>query len=137
MKRIILKLECIDDDAVAINRALRKMPDQRRTRAYGTMSRRTIERLDKVGSSNPWVAEITGYKDGRIERRFLDSLKDYSQTNGPGSRGIFIYFALTENRLYEIFDRPSREKTRRRFARIVDGKLTEIPTTEALLWITS
>jgi len=55
----------------------------------------------------PWVAEITGCSRGVLTRQFVRGQRDYSQANGTGSRGIWLFFILEYGRVYEIFERLS------------------------------
>lgn len=78
-----------------------------------------------------------GAMGGRIERRFVKGMKTYAEANSTGSRGVYLYFVLSEGPLYEIFDRPGWGKTRRRFARVIDGALHDVSTEDALQWVSN
>jgi len=50
-----------------------------------------------------WVAEITGPDPRyRYARSFVKGKKDYARANSKGSRGIFSYYLLETDRLYEV-----------------------------------
>jgi hypothetical protein len=88
-----------------------------------------------TGSTGTWVAEIIGldHTTGRIKRKFLDGLKDYSNANSVGSRGVHKYYVLTGGPLYEIVDRPGYGKPqRRRYCRVEEGRIVVLEIGEVL-----
>lgn len=133
MGRVILKLECFHDDIAARQRALRAVDRATRNRVN---SRHVVTemRLTALGDARTWVAEVVGITAaGRIERKFVDGLKDYSDANGVGSRGVYKYYVLREGPLYEIVDRPGYGKPqRRRYCYVICGKIVSISIDEAL-----
>lgn len=135
--RLILRIECVDDDAVAVNKVLAKVSRQERSSYLDRLPMRRRLHLQMAGKTGPWVAEITAVgKTGVLERRFVKGLKDYTHANSVGSRGVYMQFILTPG-IYEIFDHPKRGQTRHRFARLADGKIREITRAEALTWLAS
>ncbi len=85
-----------------------------------------------------WVAEITGLsKKYKYERNFLSCKKDYTKANSTGTRGIYAYYTLEENKLYEVKDPKSWGRTERYFCIIQDGELVKLEQEEvdALSWL--
>ena len=134
MSRTVLRLECFHDDIAARRRAARSMSvdDRRRLQARYFA---TDMRVGAYSGTGTWVAEVKGIDraTGRLMRTFVDGLKDYTEANSVGSRGVYKYYVLTSGPLYEIMDRPGYGKPpRRRFCRVVGSKITPIETAEAL-----
>jgi len=77
----------------------------------------------------PWVAEIK-INGKKISRKFLKLHKDYREANSKGSRGIFSYFVLSENIIYEINDL----QTKRYFAVVNNNKVSELNRKEVEEW---
>lgn len=135
MRNLVLKLECRHDDLVYANRVLSKLDHDRRRSILARQTDRTLFDLTKVGRSNPWVAEIVGLdRRGQFQRRFVQGMKTYEESNSKGSRGVFMFFVLQRGVLYEIFDRPKHLKSRRRFAVADDGGMREVNIEDALKW---
>lgn len=131
MSRIILRLECFHDDVTARQRAVRTMDSEQKRRVQ---SRHFAHDL-RVGTAGTWVAEVTGIDaaSGRIQRRFLEGLKDYTDANSVGSRGVYKFYVLTDGKLYEVADRAGYGKPpRRRFCRVEDGRVVTIEIGEVL-----
>ena len=87
--------------------------------------------------NNTWVAEITG-RDARYgyARRFLGGPKDYSESNGIGSRGVYRYFELESGKLYEVKERVSWSRSRRYWCTVNDaGQVVELTDEEAGAWL--
>jgi len=80
-----------------------------------------------------WCAEITGFdsKYG-LKRKFLRGQKDYSEANGPGSRGIYKYYALEEGKIYEINSPLSWKNDDRYFCRIENGEENRMTKEEVI-----
>lgn len=137
MGRIIMKLECFHDDIAARYRATRRLGRQERERINGRHFATDL-RVAGMGGTGTWVAEVVGLRDGgRLDRKFVDGLKDYSDANSVGSRGVFKYYVLTEGPLYEIVDRQSYGKPqRRRYCRVADGKIVSMSISEVLQCLT-
>lgn len=128
----VLKLESIGDDE----------------RAYLAWCRNQIDdvlRIDGLGQQiqgkypgKCWVAEITGLDTKyKYRRKFLGGKKDYSEANGPGSRGVYIYYILQEGRTYEVKSPQSWKRTDRYFCTIAKGMLIRLSEQEVneLQWL--
>jgi hypothetical protein len=118
--RAVLKLECIGDDG-----------DQA-MRGYTALVRRIAPHspdAEKAHSRQPWVARITG-RDARygFARKFQEGQKDYSQANSVGSRGVYLYFALSDG-IYEVKENTSWKHTQSYFIRVT-GSAYETITKE-------
>lgn len=109
---------------------------QRRGR-LATPSEGTSRYGDMLGrdKSRPWVAQITGFdhKYG-YARTFIYGQADYSQSNGNGSRGVFLRFYLRPG-LYEVNERISWKHVRRYFIRVENTTITEITREEVETWL--
>lgn len=83
----------------------------------------------------PWVARIvwdTG--DAHMVRRFEKGIKDFSEANSVGSRGVQLRYALSPG-LYEVKAREAWKTSRRYFLRVNgDGTAQEITQLEAETW---
>ena len=63
-----------------------------------------------------FVAEIIGlHPKFNFERNFIRYKKDYRHSNSKGSRGIFAYYILETNKIYEVKEPISWSKTDRYF----------------------
>ena len=60
----------------------------------------------------PWVVRIVDRG-----REFVDGVRDYTDANGTGSRGVFEYFALTPG-IYEVNECVRLGKMRRYYIRV-------------------
>jgi hypothetical protein len=100
--RIVLRLECVDDDAAQAARIMRKTGN---TARVGQRSVRRVMAMDRASAARPWVARVVGWAvNGSPLREFIKGLKDYSAANSVGSRGVYMFFILTPGHLYEIND---------------------------------
>jgi len=114
-----LRLECIADDLLQTARAL--------PRLFG-----------KGGPSGPWVARLTGLTPTNFQREFLRGMKDYSQANSVGSRGVYLTFWLDSNDIYEVYHRTAWKNDRRYFCRPTkDGTFQKLTREEARAWLSA
>ena len=94
-----------------------------------------------IGRPNPgpWIAEITGCSaQYGIERRFLPSSRDYSDANSKGSRGVYLWFVLKTDKLYQVHARVSWKNTRRYFVAVSeDGEIYELEDEEVDEWLSA
>lgn len=84
--------------------------------------------LEKIGSSKPWVARITG-TDAKFGfcREFVDGIADYSRSNRPRTRGVYYHFELSDG-VYEVKGGTSWGSAEKRcFVRVV-GETRETVT---------
>ncbi len=117
----VIRLEIIADNYYAGKKyATRetRIPDERYRELLGP---------DK---SRPWVARITGL-DAQFgyKREFMRGQKDYSQANSVGSRGVYMYYPLSDG-IYEVHERLSWKRTRRYFCQVSNSDITEISREE-------
>lgn len=118
--RAVLKLEFIAENYFAY----RKTPW-----AVHMRTERYVEYLG-LDQSRPWVARLTGLDPEKgFVREFVRAQKDYSQTNSTGSRGVWLYYPLTDG-LYEVNERTSWRKVRRYFIRVAEARYQEISREE-------
>lgn len=74
--------------------------------------------LFKPLPQRPWVAEIRGLNSQiGFDRVFLRGVKDYSQSNGSASRGVYLYFYLDDGKIYEVHEPRGWKKFDRYFVR--------------------
>lgn len=88
-------------------------------------------------SIKPWVSEITGHEsDGRLQRRFIDANRDYSRANSKGSRGVMLWYILESDRLYEVKQNESWNKSRRYFCSVsAAGEIVELSQDLVQEWL--
>jgi hypothetical protein len=100
----------------------------------------TSLKLECIGDDNPimpkraWCAEIRLGLDPKygFKRKFLRGQKDYSEANGPGSRGVYKYYNLEEGKIYEINSPQSWKHDDRYFCRIENGEEVRLEKTEVI-----
>lgn len=75
----------------------------------------------------PWVAMIRGLKDGEPVREFVKPRIDYKEANSKGTRGVYGYFLIEHERLYEVYEKTSWRGHRRYFVCLDEiGELYEL-----------
>ena len=96
-----------------------------------------IHASDELPYSGPAVAEI--YRDGDLVcRRFLDGKRDYSKANSKGSRGIFVWYTLEQDRLYWVRAPQSWHSVETYFAALrLDGSVYRLSEQEAAAWVSA
>lgn len=87
----------------------------------------------------PWVAEITGqYPSGKLKRSFVRSKRDYSRANSKGSRGVYLWFILESDKLYEVHTRISWARSTDYFCAITtSGDVYTLSDEEVSEWLSS
>lgn len=87
--------------------------------------------------STSWVAEIIDmHPRYKFERRFLRPKKDYTHTNGVGSRGIFAWYVLEQGRIYDVQSQTSWRSRDRYFCRVNEcGDIERIGQSEVIEWL--
>ena len=88
----------------------------------------------RLGFSPAWVDEVIGITSDGFEKLRLRGQKDYSEANSVGSRGVYIYYFLQENRLYHVSAPRNWKKTDEYFCRIKDGTIVKMTFKEATRW---
>lgn len=86
--------------------------------------------------SPSWLAHLVGHDGHRFVREWPNGVRDYSEANRSGSRGIFVYYALPDG-IYEVNDRYHWNKVRRYYIRVSDATITEITREEAIACLKS
>lgn len=114
------KIEAIRDDFFTAMRRSSAVIDQA-MRLRGRID--LIRDVFTLGETKrlPWIAEIVGI-DARygFSRRFISGQKDYTESNGVGSRGVYIHYILDGGRIYEVAKMASWKKQERYFFRLDD-----------------
>jgi hypothetical protein len=85
-------------------------------------------------SSRAWVAKVKYMRGNYVDREFIQGKKDYANSNGPGSRGIYKHYFLDDG-LYEISSPQSWKETDRYFAYVESGEMWRVTREEAQLWV--
>lgn len=127
--RAVLKLEAIGDDIHAYKKLIRR----------GDIEPDNIRRIPAVKQmrSRAWVARITGLDPQyHFNREFVRGQKDYSEANSVGSRGVYIYYALTDG-VYEVNAPTSWTRTDRYFMRVEGTQMTRMSMEEVMAWAES
>lgn len=111
------------------------VPDAR-PHPVGFMARWSKE---KIGSGQPWLAEVTGRcPDFGYRREFVPADRDYAKANSKGTRGVWFWWTLRVNRVYEAGYPLSHSKDARVFLRATpDGDVVEISKEEVESWLNS
>lgn len=99
-----------------------------------------LEEFDNVGyarymgrdKSNPWVARLTGFDDEYFfKREFVRGQRDFSCAKMTGSRGVYVYYALTPG-LYEVNERISWKHVSRWFCQVKNGEIIKLSKREVV-----
>lgn|SRR5574340_1041216 len=85
----------------------------------------------------PWVAEITGKDDHYgLARDFLQANWDYSDAHAKGNRGVYLWFILESNKLYEVYRKVSWKNSERYFCAVSeDGRIYRLDDEEVSEWL--
>jgi hypothetical protein len=84
----------------------------------------------------PWVAEIIGIDPRyRFARNFVECQIDYSQANGKGSRGVFLYFFVEVGRVYEVFRNIGWRRTAREYLLIESDGERSLSEAKVVDWL--
>jgi len=86
-----------------------------------------------------WCAEITGFDAVyKYSRFFLKGKFDYTHSNSKGSRGVYVFFLLNENKIYEVSEPKSWKNTDRYFCKINNcGDVIKLSKQEVDKWLKS
>lgn len=126
--KLVLKLECLSDQHWKNRRLLKLI--YRNSNKY--------LRQTKTGSDlyyHPWVAEIKGFSEKyNFDRLFIKGTKDYSEANSSGTKGVYMYFFLNKNKLYEACENISFLERKRVFIKTENNIITKISPEEAIEW---
>lgn len=129
--KAVLELEAIADDLYELQRMMRS------GKVRSSYLSPSLE-LDLLRYGNkslkPWVAKVT-ISAGRLEREFVRyQMKDYFRANSTGSRGVYLYYVLSDG-LYEVNERVSKVRARRHFIYVKGDKIMDVATDEVLRWV--
>ena len=124
----VLKIECIGDDTDQYTKLYRGITNH----LFPGLGDLTFGKMPK----RYWVAEIKGFCDKfKYTREFLRSKKDYSQANSVGSRGVFAYYILEENKVYEVKSPKTWKHSDRYFCTVIGGEIFELTQEEVDTWL--
>jgi len=102
--RHTITLESIGDNTHAVSAGLKKLG------------------MPFFSRPKPWVALIIGMNaKWGFTRVFLDGQRDYSKANSVGSRGVRIFYFVSDG-VYEVQDPLSWSRTDRYFLHVVNGR---------------
>lgn len=125
-----LKLEYIGADSADLLNAMCRQFNQ----AEPGLGDRFIGRP----KSRPWVAEIIGGSRTHPDREFVSSKRDYSEANSKGSRGVYLWFLLETDKLYQVHERVSWKNSRRYFVAVrEDGEIYTLNDEEVDEWLSA
>lgn len=84
----------------------------------------------------PAVAEISRDEFGGLAKCWLAGKRDYSKANSKGSRGVYVWYTLEQDKLYWIKDPRSWRCTETYFAAITaDGTVCRLSEAQAQEWL--
>ena len=101
-----------------------RIEDIRKRRNGRPLSTNMFLKQGHLYKRRAWVAKISWGFNG-IEREFLNPARNYQNSNGPGSRGIFLYYWLPDG-IYEISAPINWKKVDRYFCMVKNNKLERI-----------
>lgn len=120
---VTLALEHIGEPYDRNRRHYRRRADQMRLGSH----RWKQEQLYLAQNRRPWVAQILRMNpDGSLDRWFVKGLKDYTDANSTGTRGIRLYFHLEPGHIYEVRHFTSWTAEDRYFCRVEAGRVVRL-----------
>lgn len=88
----------------------------------GDFGRLYFDKHIGVPPRSSWVAEVTGADEKYgLARKFLRGKIDYSKSNGKGSRGVFVEYILSQEKIYEVKSQESWGRSDRYFCIVGDN----------------
>lgn len=102
-----------------------------------------LKKIECIGDGGPRVRqygvwEITGFGDDGVFSRFpLTPQKSYADANGAGSRGVYAFYLLKPERVYEILEPLSWSRSDHYYAYIEDGQEMRGTMEDAFRWISA
>lgn len=86
-----------------------------------------------------WAAEVSGIDiKGDLTKTFLNGKKSYAESNGRGTRGVYIFYTLDDGHLYEISEPVSWNRYVHYFCRVsAEGEIIRMSKEEAFAWLKS
>jgi hypothetical protein len=124
--RSVIKIEALRDG------------ENRLARFYQNFTNSLIPNLgDIVFGKQPveyFVAEIIGFDPKyKFKREFLRGKRDYSESNSKGSRGVYIWYKLEPNKIYDVKKPISWKNIKRFFCTVKeDGSIVELTEQEVI-----
>lgn len=84
-----------------------------------------------------YVAEICGFHNiYKYERKFLKGKRDYTLSNSKGTRGIYVYYVLDSNIIYEVRYKTSWKSQQQYFIKTDNiGNYEKIDEQGVISWI--
>lgn len=136
MRRAVLRLEYISENLYAYQHARTWL---------GIAENAAVERYRAYlgrDSGKPGVWQITGFglapDDDALgipfQMRPVSGQIDYSQANSVGSRGVYLYYALTPG-AYLVHERTSWRHTRTYYLLVEDEMKREVTREEVVAWL--
>lgn len=81
----------------------------------------------------PWVAEIIGvHPKYKFNRSFLRYNISYEEAESQGDRGVYFFYELSNDKIYEVHDLVSRKRVDRYFCKVESGSLVKITEDEVV-----
>lgn len=101
-----------------------------------------IEAIGHMGIRPPgykprtWVAEITDLDDNfQFKRLFLNPKIDFKNADRRAYRGVFYFYTLHPNKIYDVSEPITTSKTSRYFCRVENKKLVKMDCNEVTEWL--
>ena len=107
------------------------------TRQFNQFSPGLGDYLVGHATDTPWVAEIIGrHPHFKLDRKFLRANRDYSRANSKGSRGVYLWYILESDHLYEVRSRVSWKNSHRYFCSVTEfGDIYTLTNEEVEEWL--
>lgn len=90
-----------------------------------------VEQGQKFAPRRYWVAEITG----RRKKALLVPRKDWSKSNDIGTRGVYAFYILKPDKIYEVSSPTSWNDAEKYFCRIEGANLIKMTREEVDAWL--
>lgn len=106
--------------------------------AIGHESQRQIRNITRLlreeyKAKQPWVAEIIGTDPRyKFKRLFLPKKVDYRESYKNGDRGVFYYYELSEDKIYEVNEFVSKRQLERYYCRIENKQVVRLSEKEVI-----
>lgn len=126
-----IKIERIDDTDIMIREFRTVFKRRESLLAF-------IRQMQQKNPPRVWCAQVVGVdNNGGFKRKFLKANVSYIDSNKLGTRGVYCYFNLEENCVYEVSAPLSWRERTRYFLLCANGVATRISREEVLSWFKS
>ena len=96
-----------------------------------------IERIGshRLGDRPAFVNEVLGFGPRGLEEMPLKCQVDYSDANSVGSRGVYLYYFLEEDRIYHISAPISWNRLDEYYGLVKAGKIVRLRLEKVIEWL--